>query len=67
MSFFIDYEEKKTYWEEELPAEGRAALQTAATAKQRQQQQQPRHGALMHASSSAPDLAQTARCDASPP
>ena len=53
MNFFIDHEAKKTYWEEELPAEGRAALQ--------RQQQQPRNGALMHASASAPDLAQTAR------
>ena len=70
MSFFIDHEEKKTYWEEELPAEGRAALQTAAAAKQQQQQQQqqqqPRNGALMHASASAPDLDQTARCNLRP-
>ncbi len=67
MSFFIDHEEKKTYWEEELPAEGRAVLQAASTAKQQQhqQQQQPRNGGLMHASASAPDLAQTARCSAS--
>ncbi len=66
MSFFIDHEEKKTYWEEELPAEGRVSLQAAAAAKQQQQQQQPRNGASMHSSASAPDLAQTARCDASP-
>ena len=65
MSFFIDHKEKKTYWEEELPAEGRAALQAAAAAKQ--QRQQPTNGTLMHASASAPDLAQTARCTASPP
>ena len=57
MNFFIDHEAKKTYWEEELPPEGRAALRAAAA----QQQQQPRNGPLMHASASDPDLAQTSR------
>ena len=58
LEFFIDHEAKKTYWEEDLPAEGRVALAAAAAAAQ--QQVQPRNGALLHASASAPNLADAA-------
>ena len=62
MEFFIDHEAKKTYWEEELPVEGRAALAAAAAAAQQQQheQLQPRNGAMLHGSASAPNLAEAA-------
>ena len=56
MEFFIDHEAKKTYWDEDLPPEGRAALAAAAA----QRRLEPRNGAPLHASASAPNLADAA-------
>ena len=49
MTFYIDHQHKKTYWEDEVPAEAAAALLQASSPPLRA-------AAAMQPSASAPDL-----------